>query len=111
MANLETHSNPRWHQSFMDRHFSWLFPAPSIIVMLILMAFPVAYTIYLSFTKWSPTSLGSPEIIGLENYIKLITDDDRFLMAVWRTVWFTVAAVGIQTVLGVARFSETGRDP
>lgn len=101
MANLETHSNPRWHQSFMDRHFSWLFPAPSIIVMLILMAFPVAYTIYLSFTKWSPTSLGSPEIIGLENYIKLITDDDRFLMAVWRTVWFTVAAVGIQTVLGV----------
>jgi multiple sugar transport system permease protein len=65
------------------------------------MAFPVAYTLYLSFTKWSPTSLGTPEIIGLQNYIELITDDERFLNALWRTIWFTVAAVGIQTVLGV----------
>jgi multiple sugar transport system permease protein len=88
-------------QSFTDRYFSWLFPAPSVIIMLVLMAFPVAYTLYLSFTKWSPTSLGSPEFIGLENYINLIIDDERFLMALWRTIWFTVAAVGIQTVLGV----------
>ena len=48
-----------------------------------------------------PTSLGTPEFIGLENYINLIIDDERFLKALWRTIWFTVAAVGIQTVLGV----------
>ena len=101
MANLEPQSKQGSHQGFFDRHFAWLFPAPSIIIMLVLMAFPVAYTLYLSFTKWSPTSLGTPEIIGLQNYIKLITDDERFLNALWRTIWFTVAAVGIQTVLGV----------
>jgi multiple sugar transport system permease protein len=101
MSNLEAQGKQGIQQGFFDRHFSWLFPAPSILIMLVLMAFPVAYTVYLSFTKWSPTSLGSPEFIGLENYIKLITDDERFLYALWRTLWFTVAAVGIQTVLGV----------
>jgi multiple sugar transport system permease protein len=76
-------------------------PAPAVLIMLILMAFPMAYTIYLSVTKWSPTSFGSPEFIGLENYIKLITEDSRFLNAVWRTLWFTVVAVTIQLLLGV----------
>lgn len=102
MANLDTQGTRERPQSFSDKHFSWLFPLPSVIVMLVLMAFPVAYTVYLSFTKWSPTSLGSPDFIALDNYIKLITDDDRFLNAVWRTLWFTVAAVGLQTVLGVS---------
>jgi multiple sugar transport system permease protein len=101
MSNLEAQGKQGIQQGFFDRHFAWLFPAPSILIMVVLMAFPVAYTVYLSFTKWSPTSLGSPEFIGLENYIKLITDDERFLYALWRTLWFTVAAVGIQTVLGV----------
>jgi multiple sugar transport system permease protein len=101
MANLELKAGPKRHQSFLDKHFSWVFPLPSIIIMLILMAFPVAYTIYLSFTKWSPTSLGTPDFIGLENYFKLIFDDTRFLNALWRTIWFTAAAVGIQAVLGV----------
>jgi multiple sugar transport system permease protein len=101
MVNLEPQGRQGSHQGFADKNFSWLFPAPSVIIMLVLMAFPIAYTLYLSFTKWSPTSLGSPEIIGLENYVKLITDDERFLNALWRTIWFTVAAVGIQTVLGV----------
>ena len=101
MSNLELQSRQHSQQGFFDKNFSWLFPAPSVIIMLILMAFPVAYTLYLSFTKWSPTSLGTPEFIGFENYINLIIDDERFLKALWRTIWFTVAAVGIQTVLGV----------
>ena len=88
-------------RSFFDHHFAWIMPTPAVIVMLILMAFPIGYTIYLSVTKWSPTSFGSPEFIGLENYFKLIMEDKRFLDAVWRTIWFTVVAVTIQLLLGV----------
>ena len=54
MSNLELQSRQRSQQGFFDKNFSWLFPAPSVIIMLVLMAFPVAYTLYLSFTKWSP---------------------------------------------------------
>ena len=84
-----------------DRLFAWLFPTPAVVILLIMMAFPIAYTLFLSFTKWSPTSLGTPEFIGLQNYIKLITQDERFRNAVWRTIWFTAVGVGVQCVLGV----------
>jgi multiple sugar transport system permease protein len=89
-----SHSHERWSR--------WLFPAPAVIVLLALMAFPVAYTFYLSFTKWSPTSVGLPEFIWFENYIKLITDDERFVNAVGRTLLFTIVGVSVQCVLGVS---------
>jgi multiple sugar transport system permease protein len=88
-------------RGFFDKYFAWIMPTPAIIVLLVLMVFPVAYTVYLSFTKWSATSLGSPVFIGLDNYVELILKDERFRNAVWRTVWFTVVAVSIQCVLGV----------
>lgn len=88
-------------RSFLDRYFAWIMPTPAVIVLLLLMIFPVAYTVYLSLTKWSPTSLGTPDFIGLQNYLELILNDERFRNAVWRTIWFTVVAVSIQCVLGV----------
>jgi multiple sugar transport system permease protein len=90
-----------WTRGFFDKYFAWIMPTPAVIVLLVLMAFPVAYTVYLSFTKWSPTSVGTPDFIGLDNYIKLVTEDERFRNAVWRTIWFTGVGVSVQCVLGV----------
>jgi multiple sugar transport system permease protein len=66
-----------------------------------MMAFPIAYTLYLSFTNWTPSVAGMPQFIGLQNYIKLITEEERFQNAVGRTLIFTLVGVAIQTVLGV----------
>lgn len=93
-AARRIHLHERWSR--------WLFPLPSVIVLVALMAFPVAYTFYLSFTSWSPTAVGIPEFIGLANYIKLLTDDERFINAVGRTILFTVVGVSVQCVLGVS---------
>jgi multiple sugar transport system permease protein len=84
-----------------DWQYAWLFSGPAVLVLLIMMAFPVVYTLYLSFTNWTPTLVGSAKFVGLQNYIKLITQDERFLNALWRTIWFTAAGVSIQCVLGV----------
>ena len=78
-----------------------MFSGPAVLVLLVMMAFPVAYTLYLSFTDWTPTLVGSAKFVGLQNYIKLIAHDERFLNALWRTIWFTVAGVSIQCILGV----------
>lgn len=78
-----------------------LFPAPAVIVLVLMMAFPIAYTLFLSFTNWTPTSAGTPHVTGIQNYVKLITDDERFLNALGRTLVFTIVGVGIQCVLGV----------
>ena len=81
--------------------YAWIFSGPAVLVLTVMMAFPVAYTLYLSFTNWTPTLVGTAKFVGLQNYIKLITQDERFRNALWRTIWFTAAGVSIQCVLGV----------
>lgn len=78
-----------------------MFSGPAVLVLLVMMAFPIAYTLYLSFTDWTPTLVGSAKFVGLQNYVKLIARDERFLNALWRTLWFTAAGVSIQCALGV----------
>jgi multiple sugar transport system permease protein len=78
-----------------------MFSGPATLILLVMMAFPIAYTLYLSLTNWTPTLFGAAKFVGLQNYVKLLTHDERFRNALWRTVWFTSAGVSIQCVLGV----------
>ena len=66
------------------------------------MAFPVAYTLYMSVHSWYASSLVSPSFNGLENFRRAFVDDDRFRNALWLTVYFTGLATALQLVLGVA---------
>lgn len=86
---------------FIERNIKWLFPMPAALFILSMMAFPVAYTLWVSLTDWSMSSGGQISFIGLKNYLDLF-HDDRFFNATKLTIYFTVLAVGIETVLGVA---------
>jgi multiple sugar transport system permease protein len=77
------------------------FLLPAILATLVVVAFPLAYTLYNSFTNWVITNPAPPEFVGLRNYLDL-PSDPRVLQALVRTLLFTVAAVAIQMVLGVA---------
>lgn len=80
----------------------WLFPAPAVLILIALVVFPVIYTFYMSFTDWTPTASGQVQWLGLDNYVKLLTDDPRFTNALVRTLLFTIVGVSLQLVLGVA---------
>lgn len=86
---------------FVDRHARWLFPGPALVFVLVLMVFPIAYTVWTSLTGWDLGTGHPATFIGLENYAKL-AGDDRFRSAIVRTLAFTALAVGIEIVLGVA---------
>ncbi len=74
-------------------------PAAAFVVVMIL--FPVIYTLFLSFTNWNLTS-GSPlQIVLLRSYGRVF-GEPRFLAAVARTFLFTLLAVGVETILGTA---------
>jgi multiple sugar transport system permease protein len=88
----------RW----FERNIKYLFPLPAVLFILIMMVFPIGYTLRLSFYEWSMSSLVPPQWVGLANYKTLLFDDPRFISSIWRTFAFTFAAVGIETVLGVA---------
>jgi trehalose/maltose transport system permease protein len=86
---------------------AWTFIAPALIVLVLIAGWPLARTIWFSFTDASLTNLNDYSFIGFENYIAvydgewfgLLTDSDWW-RSVWNTVWFAVISVSIETVLG-----------
>jgi len=87
---------------FAERHPVPVFTFPSVVVVAVLMAFPVLYTLYMSVHSWFASSLTSPEFVGLANFRRAFLDDERFRNALWLTVYFTALATVLQLVLGVA---------
>ena len=87
--------------SFADRNLHWLYPLPAILFVALLMIFPVLYTATISFTNWTLTSGNPPAFAGVDSYARVLLEP-RFLQALWRTIAFTVAAVALEGVLGVA---------
>ncbi|MFC0531805.1 carbohydrate ABC transporter permease [Phytohabitans kaempferiae] len=83
----------------LDKYDRYILPAPALIVVVAMLAFPVGYTIYLSFHEWSG-GLRPPEFLGLDNLTRALSDE-LFWGSIWRTVYFVVLSVGLQVVLGV----------
>ncbi len=71
----------------------WVFAAPSLLIMVLLMVGPLLFTLYLSFSQYS---LGgaAPRLNGLDNYATVLSDP-----AFWRAVSFTLSYVAIAVPL------------
>lgn len=74
------------------------FISPWIIGFLAFLAYPIWYTLDLSFTRYS--GFGDPIPIGLDNYRRMI-DDDLFWTSVWNTFYYTGLAVPIGVVVAM----------
>ena len=64
---------------------------PSIIGLIFLTYVPLAAVLGLSFTKWE--GVGTPDWVGLSNYIKLFTTDPYFVDSIKVTIYFSFIAV------------------
>ncbi|GHU02971.1 ABC transporter permease [Betaproteobacteria bacterium] len=90
-----------FHSSFVERHLRLLFPLPALIFIALLMVFPILYTLCLSFTNWNLTTGMPLSFAGFNSYIRVL-NESRFLDALGRTFYFTIFAVLLEVVLGVA---------
>jgi multiple sugar transport system permease protein len=83
-----------------DAGLGWLFVLPLILFILGLMAYPFLSALYLSLTE---KTLGQePEFIGLANYVELLTDDPRFMRVAINSLVYTIVAVLLKLVIGMA---------
>ena len=73
------------------RRYVWLFVLPTLIAFLIAFVIPFFSGVYLSFTDF--TTVTNAKFVGLQNYIRIFTDNSDFLNAFWFTVKFTVVSV------------------
>ena len=86
---------------WIDKRIRYVFIMPALIFVIVMMAFPILYTLRLSFTQWSMSATRAPVWLGLANYKSLFSSDPRFWGAVGRTFAFTMIAVAVETFLGV----------
>ena len=77
----------------------WLFLAPAILLMLAVVGYPIFLGLKLSLFRWELATIGREEFVGLQNYLDL-WGNERLLSSIGFTLFYVVAAVGIEIVLG-----------
>lgn len=75
--------------------------APTLIVLLVMTAYPLIFTLLYSFTDYNYLKgFGKAKIVFFENYLSLFKDS-YFRQATWNTVKFTLLAVALEMVFGL----------
>ena len=77
----------------------YLYMLPWLLGFLILTAWPMIYSFYLSFTDYS--MFKAPEWVGLKNYIKMFTRDRGFTKALFTTFRFVLLAVPLKLIFAL----------
>ena len=77
----------------------WSFMVPAILLLAVMLAYPIFYTIDISFSRFDLSSFGAGEWVGWENYIEVM-DDYRFWESLRVTMVYLVIALPLQVVLG-----------
>jgi len=85
----------------MNFKHKYLFLLPGLLVLLGILIFPIGFTVRLSLSSWDSFFPGL-DFIGLENYIRLFTDDLRFWEAFLRLSFLSITTVFLQYVIGFA---------
>lgn len=82
--------------------FGYCLLIPTLLIIAIFIAYPVLNTIYQSFFELrTQTITRGARFIGLDNYVKLFKDPGMY-QSLRFTVLFTVIAVALETILGMA---------
>lgn len=79
---------------------AYVFLFPWLAGFLILTAGPALYSLYLSFTDYD--LLNAPRWTGLDNYMRIATDDPKFNAAVRVTLTFVLLSVPLKLIVALA---------
>ncbi|WP_405218799.1 carbohydrate ABC transporter permease [Agrococcus sp. Ld7] len=87
----------------------WLFTLPALIIIGVFLIAPIALALWVSFTDWngrnSPLFNDSVDVVGLDNYASITTDDsltrELFGRTIRNTVFFVAFVVPLQTALAL----------
>jgi multiple sugar transport system permease protein len=79
----------------------YFFIAPAVLILLLVVVLPIVFSFGISFFRYQlNTPTIAPRFVGLDNYTRLIDDQELIQAATW-TIQFTILAVSIQLVLGM----------
>ena len=87
-------------QNKMMKKYFPVFVLPTLLAFTIGFIVPFIMGVYLYFCKF--TTVTDAKFVGLQNYVKIFTEDGTFGHALWYTTAFTVVSVVLINVIGFA---------
>jgi multiple sugar transport system permease protein len=77
-----------------------IFLGPVIAFLILMLIYPLVYSLYMSFHKWELTQITPPSFIGLKNYINLFKDP-LFWHALKIQIIFICIAIPLELIIGL----------
>ncbi|GAA0902952.1 sugar ABC transporter permease [Pseudonocardia zijingensis] len=90
---------PRPPRGLSDTARAYVLNAPAMIVIGLLVAYPIAYSFWLSLHRYNLKLPALERFVWFQNYVSLVTDP-VFLNSLWVTVMFVVVVLGLTVLLG-----------
>ncbi len=90
--------------SFWFRHRNtitgYLFLTPFLLAYITFLIYPLFRGLLISTYNWD-LLVGPIEYVGLENYVRMLTNDPRFWSSTWHTIQFVALSVPLIIVMGL----------
>jgi len=83
-----------------DQQYKWVLLLPAIVVIFLLAIFPMAFAFVVTFTNWDLYLVDPPKFIGLDQWIRVLTDIG-FLIPARNTIVFAAGAVTFEFLVGL----------
>lgn len=95
---MSTDLRPRFAMTMARREAiaGWLFIMPAVLGVLLWIAGPMLYSVWLSMTDWD--ILRPPRFIGAQNFVRMV-NDRLFFKSLWVTLYYTVFHVPLTLIL------------
>lgn len=84
-----------------QRRTAWIFLLPLLLTLMAVAIWPLARSIFFSFTDAYLDAPSDYGFVGIENFVE-VAEDPVFWGAVRNTLVFTLVSVGLETLLGLA---------
>lgn len=94
--DFKTRSKLVWQEMKYHKHH-YILMAPYILLFILFTVIPVIMSLGISFTQFN--MLETPKFIGLDNYIKLLLDDEIFIIAIRNTLILAVVTGPVSYLL------------
>lgn len=80
---------------------AFLFVVPAVVLFATFLIYPMVSTVVMSFFKWDGFQTSSPTWVGIQNYVRIFTQDPVFWRAFSNTIVWLVLSLIVPTTLGL----------
>ncbi|WP_127144484.1 carbohydrate ABC transporter permease [Pelagibacterium montanilacus] len=94
------HGAPKPRRELSDLQFALVVTVPVLLFLVVVVAYPLGYALYMSFHDIRFFGGYSAEFIGGENYAGVLSDS-AFWGALWLTIRFTIVTVLLGLLIGL----------